>query len=411
MLFNRDVFQRVQAILIPGLVEDPSAYLATDGTNIYYVVQLYIDYPLQSGFASVLGSQVPYLRFFGVVLVNVYDGSMHGYTVSNLIGQNGTDFLTQYYQKYYPTWQQAPSWLVPQLRYPEQLLGSPDIGPGQLDFDFLLHVSDPFIWRSGTQFYERPADTSVQYIPWAIGDQTYFVGMQLAIFQSSASKNLAAMYIAYGGPRLGQIEVYQNQNSSTTFIGPAAVQEAISTNQQVKTQLTLLPNNRLGSYLLYSIGGKLTYFVAVYTNPGTTGVVTQLPFITAIAPTTGNVSLGINAGEAYFNLEGGSSTQPINDIHTLLVNIASLVSSSGYSLVNATSVNPTVWIKAGSYSFSGLGLNGTIGAVNGLLSTYGPGSLGASIYVWSDATGSLNVGVLRSGGPGVTQLYYVVITP
>ena len=409
MLFNRDVFSRVQSVLIPGLVEDPSAYLATDGTNIYYVVQLYIDYPLQSGFASVQGSPVPYLRFFGVVLVNVNDGSLHGYTVSNLIGDNSTDFLTKFYQSYYPTWQQAPSWLVPQLRYPEQLLGSPEFGPGQLDYDFLLHVNDPFIWRAGTQFYERPASTSVQYIPWAIGDQTYFVGMQLANFQNSASKNLAAMYIAYGGPRLGQIEVFQNQDSSTTFIGPGGVQEAISTNQQVKTQLTLLPNNRLGSYLLYSIGGQLTYFVAVYTNPGTSGVVTQLPFITAIAPTTGNVSLGTNAAVAYYNLKGAAIPPSVSDIHSLVSSIAALVSSSGYSLINATSVNPTIWINTGAVPFSGLGLNGTLIQVSGFLATYGPGNIGATVYVWTDSSGGLDLGVLRSGGTGVTQLYYITI--
>jgi hypothetical protein len=403
MLFNRDVFQRVQSILIPGLVEDPSAYLATDGTNIYYVVQLYIDYPMQSGFSA-----SPYLRFFGVELVNVQDGSLHGYTVSNLIGNNSTDFLTQYYQKYYPTWQQAPSWLIPQLRYPEQLLGSPEVG-GQLDYDFLFHVNDPFIWRSGTQFYERPANTSVQYIPWAIGDQTYFVGMQLANFQNSASKNLAAMYVAYGGAKLGQVQVYINENSSTTFIGPAAVQEALQTNGQVRTQLTFLPNYRFGSYLLYSIGGNLTYFVAVYTNPGTTGVVTQLPFITAIAPTSGNVSLGTNAGESYYNLQGGVAAPPANDLNAFVSSMSSLVSAGGYTLINATSVNPTVWINKGTFSLGTLGLNGTVNQFASFLGTYGPGSVGAAVYAWMDSSGDVNIGVLKSAGPSVTQLYYITI--
>jgi uncharacterized membrane protein (UPF0182 family) len=406
MLFNRDVFSRVQSILIPGLVEDPAAYLSTDGSNLYYTVQLYIDYPMQSGFAV-----SPYLRFFGVVLVNVADGSMQGYTVSNLVGTNSSDFLTTFYQKYYPTWGPPPSWLVPQLRYPEALLGSSETGPGQLDYDFLFHVNDPFVWRSGTQFYERPANTSVQYIPWAIGNETYFVGMQLVNFENSASENLAAMYIAYGGTRLGQIEVYQNPSPSTTFIGPTAAEQALQTNGQVRTQLTLLPNYRIGSYLLYSIGGQLTYFVAVYTNPGTSGVVTQLPFITAISPVTGNVSLGAAADTAYYNLAGAVSTPTVSNILVLLSNVASLITTDGYSLVNATSLNPTVLINRGTFSFSLLGLNATFDQVSNFLSTYGPGNLGNAVYMWNDTVQDYNIGVLKSGGAGVTQLYYVTIAP
>ncbi|HJX24006.1 MAG TPA: UPF0182 family protein, partial [Candidatus Bathyarchaeia archaeon] len=324
MLLNRDVFDRVQSILIPGLVEDPSAYLASDGTNVYYVVQLYIDYPLQSGFA---GS--PYLRFFGVVLVNVYDGSMQGYTVSNLMDPNSKDFLTTFYERYYDSWHEAPDWLVPQLRYPEQLLGSSDIGPGQLDYDFLFHVNDAFVWRSGSQFYERPLNSSVQYIPWAVENRTYFVGIQLADYQSAASRNLAGMYVAYGGAKLGQIEVYQNPSPSNTFIGPIAAENALTTNSEVKMQLTLLPNNRFGSYLLYSVGGRLTYFVAVYTNPGSGGVVTQLPFITAVDPTTGTVALGSSASAAYYTLTGSNATPPPNDRQALLTEVTRLILDGG----------------------------------------------------------------------------------
>jgi len=108
MLWNRNIFNRVGSVLIPGLVEDPSSYIASDGTNLYYVVQVYMNYPLQSGFAV-----SPYLRFFGVVLVNVQDGSMQGYKVSSLIGQNSTDFITKYYEDYYSSWGSPPAWLIP----------------------------------------------------------------------------------------------------------------------------------------------------------------------------------------------------------------------------------------------------------------------------------------------------------
>ena len=124
MLWNRNVFNRVQSILIPGLVEDPAAYLVSDGKSIYYAVQIYVEYPLQSGFAA-----SPYLRFFGVALVNVADGSMQFYNVSSMVGTNPSDFITQFYSTYYGNWQSPPSWLISQLRYPEQSAGHPN-GPG-----------------------------------------------------------------------------------------------------------------------------------------------------------------------------------------------------------------------------------------------------------------------------------------
>lgn len=405
MLWNRDIFNRVESILIPGLSMDPDAYLASDGENIYYVVQLYVDYPLQSGFSA-----SPYLRFFGVVLVNVYDGTMQGYTVSDLIGSNSSDFLTEYYSEYYNSWQKAPSWLVSQLRYPETLLGTPTV-QGQLDYDFYYHVSDPFVWRSGSEFYERPSGTLVHYIPWAIGEDTYLVGMQLAHFKSASSKNLAGLYIAYGGDKLGQIDLFENPSLSTTFIGPAATENALTTNQEVRTQLTLLPNYRFGSYLLYSVAGSLNYFVAVYTNPGTAGVVTQLPFMTAIDPTTGNVSTGANAAAAYYSLSGVNQlVSSSNNTEALINGIASLGSSLNYTVVDATSVNPTVWIQTSKVSLDAVGLNQTIADVANFLSIYGSGSVANTIYEWIGGS-DLNVGVIKTRGSTITELYYITITP
>jgi len=436
MLWNRNVFNRVQSVLIPGLVEDPAAYLVSDGKSVYYAVQVYIEYPLQSGFSA-----SPYLRFFGVALVNVADGSMSFYNVSNLVGTNPSDFISQFYSTYYNKWQGPPSWLIPQLRYPEQLLGTQTV-PGQLDVSFQFHVNDPFIWRSGSQFYQRPANTTVQYIPWAVGTRTYFAATQLVHYESAASQNLAGMYIAYGGDRLGQIYLYQNPSNSTTIIGPSAAENALTTNQQVRTELTLLPNYRFGSYLLYSVGGALTYFVAVYTNPGTSGVVTQLPFMTAVSPLTDLVGVGSNATAAYHNLlatEAGTATTStgntgtsgipgttttttststatasstgigLSNTQALLAGISKLAASSSLSTVNATTVSPNVFINTGTVSLAKSGVSGALSQVSALIQNYGSGSAGGSLYVWTDNTGALNVGIFQLKG-GVTDLYYVAIT-
>ncbi len=406
MQWNRNIFSRVGGVLIPGLTMDPSAYIVSDGKNLYYAVQVYINYDLQSGFSA-----SPYLRFFGVALVNIQSGGIQGYTVSNLLGTNSSDFVTKFYQNYYSSWSAPPSWLVPQLRYPEQLLGSPDV-PGQLDYHFIYHVSDPFVFRSGTQFYERAGASNVQYIPFAVGNRTYFVGLQLAQYQGVVSKNLGALYIAYGGDRLGQIYVYQNPSQSALIIGPTAAENALTTNQQVRTQLTLLPNYRFGSYLLYSVGGQLTYFVAVYTNPGTSGVVTQLPFMTAVNPSSGVVGVGLNAGAAFENLGIGNITTGVTPSRNALVHqIDTLVTSRGYSLLNVTSVNPTVYVNVGSVSLGAAGANKTIAQVSSLLQTYGPGSVDHTVYAWTDSSGNLNFGLLSVPAQGVTYLYYVTIKP
>lgn len=407
MLWNRDIFQRVQSILIPGLMMDPAAYIVTDGENVYYCVQVYIDYPLHSGF-----SKSPYLRFLGVVLVNVEDGFMKGYKVTDTMEYDRSDFITAFYDNYYTAWSNAPDWLLPQIRYPEQLLGNPSVA-GQLDYHFVYHVTDPFVWRSGSEFYERPTtatgSTTVQYIPWAIGNRTYFVGMQLVQFQSSTSQNLAGVYIAYGGDRLGQIYLYQNPSPSNTFIGPTAAENALDTNSMVRTQETLLPNYRIGSYLIYSVGGDLTYFIAVYTNPGTGGVVTQLPFMTAVDPTSGNVGLGSNAVAAFASL-----THNVNQTHTsmpLLEGLTSLISGQGYTLINATTLNFPVQILTDTIQLSDVGVNQTLNRIDSFLVTYGPGSsFGNVVYDWTDSAGNFNVGVVKQVPLGYYEVYFVKIT-
>ncbi len=370
---------------------------------------------------------------------------MSFYNVSNLVGTNSSDFITQFYSSYYSSGRPLP----PGSSRSSGIQSSswaPRSVPGQLDFDFLFHVTDPFVWRSGSQFYQRPGDTTVQYIPWAVGNKTYFAATQLVHYQSAASQNLAGMYIAYGGDRLGQIYLYQNPSNSTTIIGPSAAENALTTNQQVRTQLTLLPNYRFGSYLLYSVGGTLTYFVAVYTNPGTSGVVTQLPFMTAVSPLTDMVGVGPNATAAYHNLltteagttttssgngigglPGGNSTKSTtstsssstttstsagiggSNTQALLAGIQTLAASSNLNVVSATTVNPNVFINTATVSLAKSGVNGALAQVSALIQEYGPGSAGGSLYVWTDNTGALNVGIFQLKG-GVTDLYYVSIT-
>jgi hypothetical protein len=101
---------------------------------------------------------------------------------------------------------------------------------------------------------------------------------------------------------------------------------------------------------------------------------------------------------------------PSNNTDALINAITSLAASLDYTVVNATSVNPTVWIQTSKVSLSAAGLNQTVGNVASFLSIYGSGSVANTIYDWMDSSG-LNVGVIKTRGSTITELYYITITP
>jgi len=395
MLYCRDVLQRVNNILIYGLKVDPDAYLVSDGKRIYYNIQVYIDYPMRSGFSA-----SHYLRFFAVVLVDIENGEMHGYIVGKSDG-----FLVDFYRRYYPSWSDPPEWLIPQLRYPEALLGMHN-HPGQLDVDFYFHVEDPFIWRSGSQFYERPKATEALYVLMVVGDQPYFIGLQLVEFQASPGRNLAGLYVAYGGPQLGHIELYSVPNATTQFIGPSAALQAFETDDYVRTQLTLLTQRRFGNILLYSIGNKLYYFIPVYIEAEiANAVITKMAFVGIIDAETGTqVAVGADAAQAYHALVG--ITEKIG-AEERLSKIISLFTEKGLSVVKPTKISGDVWIRVDNITYvTEEEWKQAESAINNFIQQYAQGS--NEVYQWSEKRGEINMGILISER-GIVKLYYISI--
>jgi hypothetical protein len=398
MLHNRDVYQRVQDILIGGLTTDRASYLVTDGSRIYYAVQVYTNYPIHSGFS---GSN--YLRFFGVVLVDIENGHMYPYVIAKSDG-----FLVDFYRQYYPSWKAPPDWLVSQLRYPEDLLGTHD-NPGQLDVAFRYHVSDPFIWRSGSDFYERPEATEVLYILETFGNHRDFVGLQLVEYQSSPGRNLAGMFIAYGSDQLGKLNLYRISNSTTQLIGPSAALQAVETDDYVRTQLTLLPNYRLGNILLYLIGNRLYYFIPVYINTQVeNAVITKMAFIAVVDATTGaKVAVGADSSQAYYAISGGiptilGSAERVNKLN-------SLFTDKGYSLVSPMKISANVEIRVANITYTDESQWTSISAtVNDFIANYCQKYNVTEVYYWTAQDGGLNFGVLASKD-GVVNLYYITV--
>lgn len=421
MLYNRDVMNRVQSILINGLVEDPSAYMVTDsgqpggGNNLFFAVQVYIDYPLHSAFASgpnSNGSPGSYLRLFGVVLVNVANGDMQGY----YLGQDD-GFLTSFYHQYYPSWGPAPAWLQSQLRYPEALLGNQNI-QGQLDEDFIWHVNQSSTFRSGSDFFTRPSGTEVLYIPFVIGNNVSFAAVQLVQFQSSQGLNLAGMYVVYGGTRLGQFDLYEanSSTSSTTFLGPEAAQNAFSSDPTTRTAMTL-NSATMGNILLYPVNGHLYYFIPAYVYPSsaTGAVVVQNPFIDVIDAENSNAPVRfVNTSSTLDETYGFSGvTLPTNSTpssRTAYTN--SLFTDQGIVLENVTSVNPSStnvdqYIGGTQYSLDSQNST-TTSFINSFITSQVKANNINKVYAWSPSTGTVDYGFFVNSS-GILELYYVSV--
>ncbi|RLI37300.1 hypothetical protein DRO55_01645 [Candidatus Bathyarchaeota archaeon] len=398
MLYNRDVLKRVKDLLIYGLEVDPDAYLVSDGENVYYAVQVYIDYPMHSGFSA-----SSYLRYFAVVLVNIEDGTITGYGVGKPDG-----FLIDFYKEYYNAWKPiddpSADWLRPQLRYPEALLGMHD-KPGQLDIDFKFHVNDPFAWRSGNEFYERPAETEVLYVLFVDQNDVYFAGIQIVEYMKSESKNLAAIYLAYGGEDLGRIVLYEVP-ASARFLGPTSALDSLRTNKEVKTKLTFYQYpqaSRLGNILLYPIKGKLYYFIPLYL---TGSIMATMPQIGIVDASSGSlVAMGSDAAEAYYNLIGAPVEVGASE---RLRRVREIFIQAGCTLINITAVHPDVEVR--EYNLTYIKEADWSSTKEGIESFIERHSLsGCKVLVWHEGDDIVNFGVLELEDGTWRYLYYISV--
>jgi len=420
MLHDREVFQRVQNVLISGLVEDDTTYLVTNGTSLFFAIQVYIDYPLHSGFTNVPGTPVQdYMRFFGVVLVNIANGQMQGYTLP------GTDnFLTAFYKQYYPSWGSIPSWLQPQLRYPEQLLGNQQFA-GQLDADFTDHVgsslADASNFLSGSLFYTRPPSTEVLYIPFVIGNNVSFSAVQLVEYTSSTGRNLAGLYVVYGGDKLGQTYLYQTNSTSINglpLLGPSAALSEFNTDAATKTELTLTGATP-GNILLYPVKGHLYYFIPAYISQASgTGVVEKNPFVDVIDAENSSAPVTlVHTNSTEINTYGFSGTTQVFTNSTIRTQyVDNLFTSRGITLANGTVTNSNIVDNLGTITFQTGAENSTATSfINNFLSSYVLNSnithnalAFNSVFYWVPSLGTINFGFVVSS-QGVTKLYYISV--
>src|SRR6266516_807770 len=266
-------------------------------------------------------TQTSILRLFGAVLTDVKTGAVNGYLYNN----GKTDYVTSFYRSMYPQWSQPmPSWLIPQLRYPEQYFNT------QQDVYNFYFQTDPLQWQRNV-FLQSTEDT--RFIITPINGNLTWAAVRLVEIYQSPSQNLAGLYIAPAGNQTGTVYLIRFPEG-TTVIGPNSAASAVTTDPTVKSRLTLHPDWTSGNMLLYAINGGLIYVIPYY---GTSSSLT-VPVMVAVvngytkqvgsyAITTPNDSTEVQSAtsRAVSNLGVSTGTQQtisgnVTSINTYVVN-------------------------------------------------------------------------------------------
>ncbi len=291
-LIKRNIYDRVGGILLPYMEIGDDPYLVFEGANnkMYYCVDIILQFPSFSGYL-----QSDIVRWLGVVLVDTQLGTMNFYQYNDTFDNLPYEFLRIYTDLY--DWQPMPSWLIEQLKYPEQLIEY------QLEADYTYHVTDPATWKSGEDFFVRPEETDLHYIMYDIGYGLEYVGASTVEFLGAAVGNLVGFYIVENGQfpnRLGTTTFYRNGTvGETQMIGLIAAKSAY---QQEDAQfLKWLQTKRFGNVLIYPLGGSIYYVIPVYEISGANiQTLKRVALVNAFDPKI--IGIGNSTIEAYNTL-------------------------------------------------------------------------------------------------------------
>ncbi len=295
----RDADTRISNVLLPNMQLDPDPYPVVDKQgNIYLLHWVWINWQSPSDFADYPDhTDTSILRLFAATLTNMKTGEVSGY----LYNTSKTDYVRSFYNSMYPQWnQQMPSWLLPQLRYPETYFNT------QQDVYNFYFQTDPLQWQRNA-FLQSTEQT--RFIITPINGTLTWAAVRLVEIYHSPSQNLAGLYVAPIGPKTGQIYLIRFPEG-TTIIGPNSAISAVTTDPTVKTQLTLHPDWTSGNILLYSVNGRLIYFIPYY---GTQGNLTVPEMMTVVDASTKQVGSALITPNDFSNV-GSAATRAVTNI-------------------------------------------------------------------------------------------------
>ena len=276
----RDVNTRLSNILLPNMQMDPDPYPVVDKSgNIYLLHWIWVNWQSPSDFADYPEhTQTSILRLFGAVLTDVKTGAITGYLYNN----GKTDYVTSFYRSMYPQWNQPmPSWLIPQLRYPESFFNT------QQDVYNFYFQTDPLQWQRNV-FLQSTEDT--RFIITPINGNLAWAAVRLVEIYQSPSQNLAGLYIAPAGNQTGTVYLIRFPEG-TTVIGPNSAASAVTTDPTVKSRLTLHPDWTSGNMLLYSVNGGLIYVIPYYGTSSSLTVPVMVAVVNAYTKQVGSYAI------------------------------------------------------------------------------------------------------------------------
>src|SRR2546426_393918 len=250
----RDVNDRLSNILLPNMQMDPDPYPVVDTQgNIFLLHWIWVDWKSPSDFADYPEhTQTSILRLFGAVLTDVKTGEVTGYLYNN----GKTDYVTSFYRSMYPQWNQPmPSWLIPQLRYPEQYFNT------QQDVYNFYFQTDPLQWQRNV-FLQSTEDT--RFIITPINGGLIYV---IPYYGTSSSLTVPVMVAVVNGytKQVGSYAI-TNPNDSTEV--QSATSRAVS-NLGVSTGTQQTISGNVTSISSYVVSGNTRWVLGIRTNSTT----------------------------------------------------------------------------------------------------------------------------------------------
>ena len=302
---NRNVKTRVRNILLPQLSIDNDPYLVfnIESGKLYYAVSIYTNINVGSY------AMYPVSRFLGVCLVDVVDGEMTFYENPALdkINDPTAPLWSIYMSNSIYDWEidwfddSEMDWLKYQLRYPEDLFEI------QLEANYKYHVNNPTVWKSEVDFHERPKAGDLYYIESDLGNGVEYIGLDLVEYKGDTANILAGMYVVRHGDNFGDAIFYHTRYSASSFLGPQSANQTYLS--EATQEISLIAGARNGNILLYPIAGSIYYYIPTYS---TAGILQDLKLAGFVEALTRNVGYGIDAQDAYANLNITGETSDSN---------------------------------------------------------------------------------------------------
>jgi len=354
LLRYRDVHDRV-ALVLPYFTyvingEYVDMFPVTDGVRTYWMMPLIVALPTDKTPWSRGNS---YVRFVGIALVDVYDGTI------NII-LLGNDFFTKLFENVYSKHvsREVPEWLGNQLRYPAELFQY------QIRMFSIYHVTNPAIFIQANEFYEIPQGVEVYYVMTRLpnSDVIEFVGLISLELRGAKGLNLAGYAVVRNDyPHTGEMYFYKVPlDSPTKLLGPSAALQALQRDPDFRTLSTLLASPRIGETIFYEVNNHPLYVVPVYTAREGEGVVTQIGTIAVVgAAFTGlyYVGLGNTVEEAFRNyllrIAGvQAAPTPVLTREQRLNNLKNLLTELGLTGEMAEQINANIVYKHSKLNYT-----------------------------------------------------------